>query len=216
MNPPAFEAAGSQRRGWEIGAAVGTAVAHPVCQELIGFHGIFVAAAVIGWSSYVYRRARREPDVLVHWGFCRQNFLPSFMAVSAAAAVGAAGMALIAIERGHLRLHWHMLVAFVSYPVWGTIQQFLVQGLVAANLERARGPWRRPAFIVASCAGLFALVHAPGREIMLGTFLLGCVFTPVYLRWHNLWPLGMYHGWLGLLFYFWVRGSNPVASLFGH
>jgi hypothetical protein len=216
MSSPPADDAGARRRRWEIGGALGTAVVHLVFQELIGFHGVFVVVAVVAWSSYVYARTRREPDVLARWGFRRENFAPSFIAVSAAGAAGIAGMALIAISRGQLRLHGHMLIAFVLYPIWGTIQQFLVQGLVAANLERTRGPWRQPALISLICAAIFAVVHAPGREIMLGTFLLGCVFTPVYLRWHNLWPLGMYHGWLGILFYFWVRGFNPVARMFGH
>jgi len=63
--------------GWEIGAALGTGVSHLVLQELIGFHGAFVVAAVVAWSTYVYTRARREPDVLAAWGFRRQNFARS-------------------------------------------------------------------------------------------------------------------------------------------
>lgn len=212
---PQLDHAAAQRSRWEIAAALGTAVLHLVFQARRGAHGLFVIAAVIAWSSYVYARARRDPAALARWGFRRQSFLPAFLATSSAAAVGLVSMALIAASRGQLRLHWHMLIAFVLYPVWGVIQQFMVQGLVAANLERAPSPWARPPLIVLVCATLFSLVHAPGREIMLGTFLLGGAFTPVYLRWHNLWPLGLYHGWLGLLFYFWVRGTDPVASLLG-
>ena len=51
--------------------------------------------------------------------------------------------------------------------------------------------------------------------LVLATALLGLVFTPIYLRWRNLWPLGLYHGWLGALCYFWVIGRDPLLEILG-
>ena len=203
----------TSRLRFEALGVLGTGLLHVLCQEVIGYHGAFVAGAVVAWTIYLWRRARQTPGQLEAWGFRRENFRQSFIALTIAGAVGIGGMALIAAQRGHLHWHWHMAVAFTLYPLWGVIQQFLVQALVAANLERLGGRVGHRASVVAICAVAFGVIHAPGREIMLATFLLGLVFTPVYLRWRNLWPLGMYHGWLGLFFYFWVQGKNPVASL---
>ena len=107
-----------------------------------------------------------------------------------------------------------MLLLLVLYPLWGILQQFLVQALGVANLFRLfpqYGWW------VAVSAGviLFTLVHYPDWVLMAATGLLACVFIPLYIRDRNLWPLGLYHGWLGTFFYLWVLGRDPWVSVFG-
>jgi hypothetical protein len=37
----------------------------------------------------------------------------------------------------------------------------------------------------------------------------------IFLRWRNVWPLGICHGWLGVLFYFWVLGRDPWLEILG-
>ena len=65
------------------------------------------------------------------------------------------------------------------------------------------------------CAVLFSLVHVPDPQLMVATFVLGLAFTPIYLRWRNLWPLGVLHGWLGAFCYVWVLDRNPWQEVFG-
>lgn len=50
---------------------------------------------------------------------------------------------------------------------------------------------------------------------MAATFMMGLAFTPMYLRHRNLWPLGIYHGWLGVLTYYWVLARDPWTEMFG-
>ena len=45
-------------------------------------------------------------------------------------------MVAIGAARGRLALHVHMLPLALLYPVWGLVQQFMVQSLVTANLHR--------------------------------------------------------------------------------
>jgi hypothetical protein len=45
-------------------------------------------------------------------------------------------MAVIAISGGSIIVHWHMLPLFLLYPIWGIVQQFLIQGLVGICPER--------------------------------------------------------------------------------
>jgi membrane protease YdiL (CAAX protease family) len=68
-------------------------------------------------------------------------------------------------------------------------------------------------FVIPVGALLFGLAHWPDGVLMATTFLLGVVFIPMYLRWRNLWPLGVYHGWLGALMYFWILQRDPVAEI---
>jgi hypothetical protein len=197
----------------EVAAVIGTGLLHLLFLKVIGFHALFILGAVGGWTYYVVSRSRRDPSLLREWGFRRSGLEPTLF-VSAGVTLLAIGiMAVIGSYRGHLRIHWHMLPLLLLYPVWGVIQQFLIQALVAANLVRdERGP-RSPALALFVSACLFATAHVPKLELMAATFLLGATFTPIYLRWRNLWPLGLCHGWAGLFFYFWVQGSDPVNVL---
>lgn len=198
---------------WQVAAVIGTGLLHLLFLKVIGYHLLFIIGAITGWTYYVVKSSKSDSNQLRDWGFRREGFAPSFFLTASVTLVSIGVMALIGWQRGHLRLHWHMLPLLLLYPVWGVIQQFLIQALVAANLMRdERGPrsiW--PALLVSAC--LFATAHVPNLELMAATFLLGATFTPIYLRWRNLWPLGLCHGWAGLFFYFWVQGSDPVHVL---
>jgi membrane protease YdiL (CAAX protease family) len=100
------------------------------------------------------------------------------------------------------------------YPVWGVIQQFLIVGLVAGNLSDYGGSPLGRAGIVFVTAVLFSAVHFPVLLLVAGTFLLATVYTVVYLQTRNLWVLGLYHGWLGGFFYFFVLGRDPWKEVF--
>jgi hypothetical protein len=197
----------------EVGAVIGTGALHLLFLKVLGYHLLFIIAAIGGWAWYVASRSRLDPGRLRDWGFRRAGFQSAFLVTASVTAVAIGVMALMGWQRGHLRLHWHMLPLLLLYPVWGVIQQFLIQALVVANLMRdERGP-RSPALPLLVSACLFASAHVPNLELMAATFLLGATFTPIYLRWRNLWPLGLCHGWAGLFFYFWVQGSDPVNVL---
>src|ERR1039458_5460111 len=62
---------------------------------------------------------------------------------------------------------------------------------------------------------LFGAVHLPDMRLAAATCVLGGAFTLIYLRWRNLWPLGLYHGWLRVFFYYWVMGREPWGEMFG-
>jgi uncharacterized protein len=50
---------------------------------------------------------------------------------------------------------------------------------------------------------------------MLGTFILALLYGYIYLRSRNLYVLGLFHGWLGALFFYTVVGRDPFAEVFG-
>ena len=114
----------------------------------------------------------------------------------------------------------HALLLFLIYSVWGVIQQFLMLGVVASNLERIEVLNQRKALLVLIVALIFGLIHAstPPRlntRLVVATFVLELVIVPLYLWQRNLWPLGMLHGWLGCLFYLWVENRDLWVERFG-
>lgn len=79
-----------------------------------------------------------------------------------------------------------------------------------------------PASVTLITAPLFGSIHLPDMWLFGATFALGLVLTPMYLRWRNIWPIGIIvcvfvgrnespiysigflHGWLGAFFYYLV------------
>jgi CAAX prenyl protease-like protein len=197
----------------EISAVIATGILHLVFTEVFQAPAWFIGLAVASWAIYIVVRVRRDGSALSSWGFRSINLRKTVIATSVVAAV--AIFAMIRISNGALFVHWHMLPLLLLYPIWGVIQQFLVQAMVVDNLSLIS---RRTSFrwmVIILAATLFGLVHIPDVKLMAATFCLGMAFTPIYLRWRNLWPLGIYHGWLGVIFYFWVLHRDPWLEVLG-
>ncbi len=130
-------------------------------------------------------------------------------------AVSLAAMAGIGAYQGTLQMDRDMIQLLALYPIWGTVQQFLTQSLVAGNLRDGPGWARSPYVVVPVTAAAFGAVHLPNWELTAGTTALGLAYTPLYLKHGNVWPLGLYHGWLGVFYYFWVLDRNPWQYVAG-
>lgn len=198
---------------FEIIAVIVTGVFHLMFADVFVLRVVFAALVILGWGTYVTIRVRSDRSVLKLWGFHTGNLREALAASSVVALIGALVMVVIAVSRGNFSVHWDMLLLFFLYPIWGCVQQFWVQALVAGNLSTAPGRINSPWAVTLITACLFSAVHLPDLESVGGTFLLGLAFTPIYLRWRNLWPLGLYHGWLGTLGYFWVLGRAPWVEV---
>ncbi len=195
----------------EVAAVLATAALHFVFYDLLPGRGVFIAVTAIGWIAYIVLRSRQDPSALREFGLSRDGLRPT--AKAAAAIFIAGGVACVAIgrARGPLVLDVHMLWTALLYPAWGLLQQVLVLGIVARHLSRSL-----PAIVVVAVAAvLFGAVHLPHLALAGATAALGAVFTAVYLRWRNVVPLGVVHGWLGVLFYFWVLGRDPWLEIAG-
>lgn len=208
---PDEPARADRRARWEVAAVIATGSTHLFFEEVLHAKAPFIALAAAGWLSYVVLRVRRDPGALRTWGFRLEGLGEAFVAPTLFSAAAAASIAALAAARGTLEANPHLLPILLLYPLWGITQQFLVQALVARNLEhRVPRCW-----LMLLVAALFAVVHAPDLVLMGATFLLGLFFTPMYLRRRNLIPLGLYHGVLGALVYFWVLGRDPWMEVFG-
>ena len=199
----------------EVFAVIFTGAAHLFCEEILEVKWLFMFVAFTAWGSYLARKIYQERTLLQQWGFRWEHLGISLSVAGGVFLIGAAGIAGIAHAQGTFSFHWHLFPLFVVYPAWGLIQQFLLQALITRNLIIG-APWLRSAWRVTLIAALlFAVAHWPDRILMEATFLLGLAFTPIYLRWRNLWPLGLFHGWLGTVTYFWLLGRDPWLELLG-
>ena len=115
----------------------------------------------------------------------------------AALALSAVAIAL-AVRLGTLRtLHGPLEVVklYGLYALWALVQQFLLQGFFFLRLRRAL-PSAGGATLAA--ASIFAFTHLPNPILTPITFVWGLAACRLFLRYRNIYSLGLAHAILGV------------------
>ena len=198
----------------EIIAVALTGIGKFVFMDYLNWRLPFVIFAILAWSMYIYYRYKKDKFVLKDWGFRLDNFKSVFKLMLPFAIISVVLFLSIGYLRDTLNLNWHIIPLLITYPIWGTIQQFLTIGLVAGNLSTFKSVKLHKIIVIVLTAVLFSLVHYPSHWLMMGTFVLALYYAYVYLRIKNLYVLGVLHGWLGALFYYTVVNQDPFAEVF--
>jgi len=160
-----------------------------------------LAFALIIHSHRVRRESPREI------GFTRRHFgralgwvaPPTLLACAAFAAIG------YFADSFHLTSHFWANILFL--PVWGLIQQYVLQGFIYRRMRfvvvdettPATEQRRRANWAILATAAVFALAHAPNLMLMLLTLLGALLWSWVYERAPNLWALGLSHAAISLM-----------------
>jgi hypothetical protein len=213
-----------RRELFEVLAVILTGILNIAPLERIGIpQAAFIVVVTVAWGLYIASRLRRDGRrQLAEWGITARNFGSAMVATSVFGVLSIGALAILAgpiLDHEMFGLYPRMLIMAAGYPIWGLVQQLIVQGIVAGNLSRLLDrPWMSPTLIVAICGGLFGLAHATGAghdwKLVLATAVMGLIFTPIFLRWRNIWPLALWHGWLGAFMYTWIMQQNPLNDIF--
>jgi CAAX prenyl protease-like protein len=202
------------KRAWgEVLAALATGVLHPLTVHVFEAKGVFILVAAVGWSFYIGLRVRGDKRAIRVWGLSFHGLRPTARIAAVFAIAATAVMAVVALRRGSLQFHADMIPLVLLYPVWGLIQQVLVQGMVVGNLVSCYPHLSRSTSVVVVAGLLFGAVHLPDPVLTGASALMGGLFAAVFVRHRNVWPLGFVHGALGVLFYFWVLERDPWPEL---
>jgi hypothetical protein len=89
--------------------------------------------------------------------------------------------------------------AFLSlalYCFWGLFQQYLLNGYFLNRFVKVS-----PAFAPLIAAIAFSGIHTPNWFLIIVTFFAGFVCAKIYLKFRNLYVLGLAHGVIGFLLY---------------
>lgn len=202
-----------KRAGLELGAAMLTAAAHLLTNRF-GGHGVFVVVAVAGWLAYCVVASRAVPRAPAAWGLRVQGARDTWRATTVPALAVLAASVGIGMYLGNWPPPPYAALLALLYPVWGIVQQLLVQGFVVRHVDdRLQGRHRWATSLLGASA--FGAVHLPHIDLAAATFAFGLFATPVWLRYRNLLPLAVWHGVLGVAFYYLVLGRDPWLENFG-
>lgn len=197
----------------ELAAVTITAAGKFVFGEWLELDFYYVIGAVVFWALFVVVRHARNPSVLTRWGFTRKGFRRGMLMTGPYAAIGIGFCVVWGIASGNAVVNWNMAVLLLLYPIWGTIQQFLVVALLADNVVALSDERMSETTAVLGAAILFAAIHVPETPLVFATFYLGIVTTSVFFRSRNLWAAGLFHGWFATLFYHLVMGEDPLGAI---
>ncbi|MEM7104796.1 MAG: CPBP family glutamic-type intramembrane protease [Bacteroidota bacterium] len=174
----------------------------------------FIFLAIGFWVGYIFFRVRKDKSVLAKWGFTRQNLRSSFIVVSVFAFIGILSFIIYGSVTGKILWSWSVVPLMLLYPFWGIIQQFLILSLFSGNLDDLPNVNMPRWLLVVMTAVLFGILHYPIGLLIIGTTVLALFYTIVFLKYRNLWPLGLYHGILGALFYYLALGIDQFHEVF--
>jgi hypothetical protein len=100
-------------------------------------------------------------------------------------------MVLYGLASGRFHLLWPTPAAglyFLSYGSWCVCQQYLTQSYFHNRLMRAI---RNRHLSSAVTAVMFGAAHIPNPVLMVATTVAGFIFSEVFARYRNIWPLAL-------------------------
>jgi membrane protease YdiL (CAAX protease family) len=205
-----------RQRRYEITAVLLTAVGKLVFMDVLHWKLFFIILSILAWAGYVIFQSRKAPGILWYWGFRTDNFKEVIIKILPFGIVSLIAFFVVGYYQGTMNLNWNIIPILILYPIWGIVQQLLVIGLVGGNLQDMKEIRINKFVIIALTALLFGLVHFPFYWLMAATFFLALLYGFIYLKSRNLYVLGLFHGWLGCLFYYTVLDRDPFAEIFGN
>jgi hypothetical protein len=195
----------------EISAVLLTGLANFVLADWLGLRLAFVVGACFFWIAFVAIRAFANASVLAEWGFTTRNLGRSLALLAPVAVLAVFFFIAYGMFTGSLLMHWHIVLIFPLYFIWGLVQQFLIVALLAGNLRKHSRISQR--WIVLLTALVFAGAHAASVPLTVAAFFLAAVTTTVYFRTRNLWALGLFHGLFATGLYFFALGQDLWTDL---
>jgi uncharacterized protein len=195
----------------EIAAVLLTGVLFLVFENLLHLKLQFLVPCIVGWTAYLVHRVVKDRTVAAEWGLRVDNLRVAAPPILGVFAAGVAALFAWHLAFGGRPIPRDAWILFLLYPVWSLIQQFVLQALLAANLERL-GVAR--IVVVPVAALLFGAAHLPDWPLAALCAAAGVAWTALYLRRRHLPLLALSHAWLGALAYYWVLGRDPWGEMF--
>ncbi len=201
-------------RWFEILAVVFTGIFKFLFVNVLELQFLFITLSILFWGIYIIYRKKRNTNILKYWGFTRVHFFKAFKMAGIFAGILIGFFTANAIFNQYPLFNIHLLYVLLLYPIWGLIQQFMMMSLILGNLKDISSSKRKPEMVyVLITSVLFSAVHFPSVILMIITFILALYYSQIFLRYRNLYALGIFHGWIGSFFYYYVLNYDSWEKI---
>jgi hypothetical protein len=154
----------------------------------------FVIFTMVVLSHYWHGESRQDLGFrAANFRTCFAIFLPALAFVSLlllATGILLHTLRVLDMERA--------IIGFLSYCTWGLFQQYLLNAFFVNRLQPVSTSANQAA---ALGAGFFACAHTPNWFLMLVGFATGYCCARIWIRYRNLYFLGIAHGAIGSMLY---------------
>ena len=199
---------------FEISAAIMTAIMKFIFMDWLNWKLFYIAGILLFWGAYIVYSVKSNKENLKLWGFKKEYFKQSMFFFTPLIFLSA----IFSIYYGGSVIRsfpLQFILIFLLYPLWGLLQQFLMLGIIAQSLQ-AFTVYKSTRFTgIFFVAILFSAIHYPIFPLMIITFFLEVVFISVYLKWKNLWAIGIAHGWIATFTLYSLFERDLWFELFG-
>ncbi len=180
--------------------------------DWLQLRGAYIAGICLFWIGYIFHQ--KSIKRLRFWGLTTSGFKPSVIYL-APFVVGIILFTLMyAFFDDRLVLSWHLLWILLLYPLWGFLQQFLMLGIILQNLLQLLDERISRTAIYGLVAMLFSCIHYPSLFLMIFAFILEAILIAAYIKWRNLWAIGIAHGITATIVLFYVQQRDLWVELF--
>lgn len=153
-------------------------------------------------------------ETLRSLGWRTTGFVEGFKAAWPYVALAAGGLVVYGAAARTLRpIYWrNAAMDLFLYCWWGLFQQYILNAYFVKRIRQARD-FEEPHRAALAGAILFSLVHAPNYTLMIAALIGGYAAARAYIRFGNLFLLGLAHGLFGFLL-FWTLPDTLTHHLY--
>ena len=150
-----------------------------------------LALALMLFSHRAYGETARE----IGWRL--DNFWPAARLLALPMLAAAVLIVCVGLLNGSLRFNGRQMLEWALWlPLWGLMQQYVLQGFVNRRAQTLCGRGWRSILLVAF---VFALLHLPNPWLAVATLAGGLIWAYVYQRAPNLPALALSHAVMSML-----------------
>lgn len=188
---------------FELLMVIATGCLKFILMDRLNMRVFYITGICLFWAGYIWYRYSKDHGILNHWGYRKKNFKESMFILLPFVLISIITIIIFSTIKDTFTISWHILPILILYPTWGVIQQFMMVNLIAGNLQDLSSARLNKIRSMLITALIFSLVHHPYILLMIFTFVMEILFLLVFMKWRNLWALGLAHGWIAtfLLFY---------------
>jgi len=194
-------------RKFELGSALITGILF----ILIGYkyRREYIFCFVLFWITYILCKRNK----LKEWGLDTNNMLNSFLVSTKYFVVVLIGIILYLkiTNNSDIIVNKNFFITLILYLFWGILQQFLIQSMIIRNLKDILNI--NSTLLILLSGVLFSIVHINDKKLLILNFIMGLLWTHIYLKYKNNIPIGIYHGILGTLYYYWIIKKDILKEV---